>query len=83
MRPRYMTTQEVADFLGMAYDNARKLLADAAPAQTVGRNRLWTRREVERAARVQGYTNVVERTCNHGRTCNEVDHQRIVWRKLS
>jgi hypothetical protein len=42
-----MTTQEAADFLGLAYDNARKLLRDYEPAQTVGCNKLWTRKQIE------------------------------------
>ena len=48
---KLLTTQEAADLLGIAYDNARKLLKKAEPAQVVGRNKLWTRKQVEQAGK--------------------------------
>jgi hypothetical protein len=44
---KLLTTQEVANVLGIAYDNARKLLKEYKPTQVIGRSNLWTWQQVE------------------------------------
>jgi excisionase family DNA binding protein len=52
-----LTTQEAAEVLGWSYDYTRKLLAQLhKPTQTIGRNRLWTRDQVEDVAESVGKT---------------------------
>jgi excisionase family DNA binding protein len=45
-----VTTQEAAVILGRSYDHTRKLIKDAglAPAQSIGSNKLWNRKDIDR-----------------------------------
>lgn len=53
-----LTTGEAAQALGWSYDYARKLLLAnfGEPAQTIGRNKLWSRDQVEQVAASVGKT---------------------------
>lgn len=47
MSEKNYTTREAAQILRRSYDHTRKLLASLPPAQTIGKNKLWTLNQIE------------------------------------